>query len=101
MSAELIDEPFVISRDGLRRLGIDFTNQHLLRLEAAGRFPRRASLGHRRVVWVYSEILAWISDRLKQREAAAAERRCAAMHCVEVRKTGATATARQTTSRHP
>ncbi|MFM9942169.1 MAG: helix-turn-helix transcriptional regulator [Hyphomicrobiaceae bacterium] len=42
---------------------IPFTRQHILRLEKAGKFPRRIRIGTKRVGWLYSEIEAWITGR--------------------------------------
>jgi prophage regulatory protein len=47
---------------------IPFTRQHVLRLEKAGKFPRRLKLGQRRVAWVYAEIEAWIGERAALRD---------------------------------
>jgi prophage regulatory protein len=47
---------------------IPFTRQHVLRLEKAGKFPRRLRLGQRRVAWVYAEIEAWIEERVALRD---------------------------------
>lgn len=47
--------------------GIRFSNQHLLRLEAAGQFPKRVYLTTGRVLWQASEIEAHIAERLAQR----------------------------------
>ena len=42
---------------------IPFTRQHVLRLEKAGKFPRRMRIGARRVGWLLSEIEAWVGER--------------------------------------
>ncbi len=42
---------------------IPFTRQHILRLEKAGKFPRRIRIGTKRVGWLYSEIEVWITGR--------------------------------------
>jgi prophage regulatory protein len=47
---------------------IPFTPQHILRLEKKGRFPRRVRLGENRVVWLLSEIEAWIAERMAARD---------------------------------
>ena len=39
---------------------IPFTRQHILRLEKAGKFPRRIQIGARRVGWLYTEIETWV-----------------------------------------
>jgi predicted DNA-binding transcriptional regulator AlpA len=67
-------EPFVVDMAGLQKLGITYTNQHLIRLEQKDRFPRRLSLGNRRVVWMFSELKDWIAARAANRAADAAER---------------------------
>ncbi len=57
----------LLSRDGLRELGIDYCNVHLLRLERAGRFPQRIRLSAYRVMWSESEVKNWLRDRLNER----------------------------------
>ena len=47
---------------------IPFTRQHILRLEKAGRFPRRLQIGARRVGWVASEIEDWLAAKMNNRE---------------------------------
>jgi prophage regulatory protein len=42
--------------------------QHLSRLERQGRFPRRVVLGPCGVAWVYSEVLDWVRDRIRERD---------------------------------
>lgn len=42
---------------------VPFTRQHILRLEKAGKFPLRFKIGARRVVWLLSEIEAWVGER--------------------------------------
>jgi prophage regulatory protein len=39
------------------------------RLEAAGRFPRRVVLSPRKHGYLYSELMAWIRERLTERDA--------------------------------
>lgn len=48
---------------------VPFSRQHLLRLEKRGRFPRRIRLGANRVAWLKSEVLAWIDERVAERDA--------------------------------
>ena len=50
-------------------LGIPYSFQHIARLEAAGKFPRRIKLGQCRVAWIMDEVLEWIEERIAQREA--------------------------------
>ena len=46
---------------------IPFTRQHVLRLEKAGKFPRRIQIGARRVGWLLSEIEAWVAQCAERR----------------------------------
>jgi len=46
----------LLSRKDLKSRGIDYSNVHLLRLEAEGKFPKRLYLSPARVAWVASEI---------------------------------------------
>jgi prophage regulatory protein len=60
----------LVSKKELRTVcGIPYTPQHIARLEAAGKFPRRVRLGPNRVAWLLSEVDAWVSERLAVREA--------------------------------
>ena len=63
----------VISRRELCEM-IPYTPQHILRLEKAGKFPKRLKLGARRVGWLLSEIESWIAVRAAQREPIATAR---------------------------
>ena len=47
---------------------IPFTRQHILRLEKAGRFPRRLQIGARRVGWLATEIEDWLAAKINDRE---------------------------------
>ena len=49
-------------------LGIPYSPQHIARLEAAGKFPKRVRLGQCRVAWLLSEVEQWITDRLVERD---------------------------------
>ena len=42
---------------------VPYTRQHILRLEKAGKFPKRLKIGARRVGWLLSEIEAWVGER--------------------------------------
>ena len=58
----------LVTRKQLRAdFGIPYSFQHLGRLEAAGKFPKRVRLGQARVAYVEGEIRDWIDERLKQR----------------------------------
>ena len=52
----------------LKAIGISFSREHLWRLEAAGKFPRRLYLSTQKVVWLEDEILAWLAERAAERE---------------------------------
>ena len=47
--------------------GIPYSFQHIARLEAAGKFPKRLRLGECRVAWLAGEIEAWIYDCASRR----------------------------------
>jgi prophage regulatory protein len=51
----------LVSHRGLKaEYGVDYSNGHLLRLEAQGRFPRRIKIGGGRTAWFAHEIDAWL-----------------------------------------
>lgn len=45
-----------------------YSPQHIARLEAAGKFPKRVVIGECRVGWVEQEILDWIQERIDERD---------------------------------
>jgi prophage regulatory protein len=51
----------------LRAIGISFSREHLWRLEAAGKFPRRIYLSPQKVAWFEDEVLAWLQARADER----------------------------------
>jgi predicted DNA-binding transcriptional regulator AlpA len=51
----------LLGREALRKLGIAYSNVHLLRLEAEGKFPRRIYLSPARVAWLKAEIVAHVN----------------------------------------
>ena len=57
----------IIDRRERRRL-VPYSDVHVLRLERAGKFPRRIQLGPNRVGWLLSEVQAWIESRLDERK---------------------------------
>ena len=59
--------PRLITKAELRNL-VPYTPQHILRMEKQGRFPRRVQLRPNRVAWLLTEIEAWISARVAERE---------------------------------
>jgi prophage regulatory protein len=48
--------------------GIQFSKVHLWRLERAGKFPKRVSLGKARHGWLETEIDEWIVAPLAERD---------------------------------
>ncbi len=50
---------------------VPYTRQHVMRLEAEGKFPARVQVGGNRVAWLESEINAWIEARAAERKQAA------------------------------
>ena len=58
----------ILSKKDVRALVL-YSPAHVDRLEKAGRFPRRIQLGPCRVGWIESEVLAWLEERIKQRDA--------------------------------
>ncbi|MEP2829657.1 MULTISPECIES: AlpA family phage regulatory protein [Alphaproteobacteria] len=63
-------EKQVVSKKELKSVcGIPYSGQHIARLEAAGQFPKRIKLGQNRVVWLLSEIEAWLDARIALRDA--------------------------------
>lgn len=61
----------VLSKKQLGEMGITWTNQHLRRLEAAGKFPKRIHLGPTTIAWLEEEIDAWVKARIGERTGAA------------------------------
>jgi len=66
--------PVLLDFADLKRLGITFSRPYLRELEAAGKFPRRLSLGGRKVQWVYAEVMSFVARRVAERDTSAAER---------------------------
>lgn len=60
--------PEFITPADLPRHGIRLSNTQRLRLEAAGRFPRRVHLTPARVVYLSAEIRSWLDARIAERE---------------------------------
>jgi prophage regulatory protein len=52
----------------LRRIGISFSREHLWRLEAANKFPRRIYLSPQKVAWFEDEVVAWVEERAAERD---------------------------------
>ena len=60
--ADLPPLPRIISKKELLRI-VPYCDQHILRLEKKGKFPRRLQVGENRVGWDYDQIVAWIKSR--------------------------------------
>jgi len=59
----------IYGRSDLRTRGIKLSNSTLLRLEAAGRWPKRVRLGDHSVGWLASEVDAHIQKLAEERNA--------------------------------
>ena len=46
-----------------------YSPQHIARLEAEGKFPKRVKLGNCRVGWIEEEVLDWLQARIDERDA--------------------------------
>lgn len=55
----------LISEKELLRI-VSISKSTIRRWEISGDFPRRISLGKRRVVWRYSDVVSWIELRESQ-----------------------------------
>jgi prophage regulatory protein len=56
----------IISKKELIKL-VPYTATHIGRLERAGKFPKRLQLGECRVGWLFTEVEAWIEERIAKR----------------------------------
>jgi prophage regulatory protein len=65
---EQFRQPRLLSFKQLLEIGVRFSREHLWRLEAANKFPRRLYLSPQKVVWYEDEILAWLAERDAERE---------------------------------
>ncbi len=45
-----------------------YSPQHIARLEAAGKFPKRVKLGQCRVGWVEQEVQDWLAAKIAERD---------------------------------
>jgi len=61
----------LVRREGLRQLGIDYSNAWLIQLENRRAFPRRVQISGNRVAWVLAEVERWIQERMDARASAA------------------------------
>ena len=49
-----------------------YSENHIDRMEADGRFPKRIKLGPNRVGWLETEVDDWIAEKAREREHQAA-----------------------------
>jgi prophage regulatory protein len=61
--------PKLLTYGDLKATGISFSREHLWRLEAANKFPRRIYLSPQKIAWFEDEILAWLAERAAERHA--------------------------------
>jgi prophage regulatory protein len=60
----------IVSKKELKTVcGIPYSPQHIARLEAAGKFPKRIQLGQNRVAWLLKEVEEWLDERIAKRDA--------------------------------
>ncbi|WP_425416872.1 helix-turn-helix transcriptional regulator [Oricola indica] len=57
----------ILSKRQLKELVL-YSPQHIARLEAAGKFPKRIKLGPNRVGWIEEEVLDWLQQRIDRRD---------------------------------
>lgn len=46
---------------------VPYSPNHIRRLEAVGKFPKRVQIGANRVGWVRAEVEQWLNDRMGAR----------------------------------
>lgn len=69
-SEKAVGGRLLYSREQLPRLGLNLSPSTLLRLEAAGQFPKRVRIGAHSVAWLASEIHEHIAKLAAERGAA-------------------------------
>ncbi len=58
----------LVSKKELKSVyGVPYSFAHIARLESAGKFPKRVTLGACRVAWVAEEVETWIEERIANR----------------------------------
>ncbi|GAA0331504.1 hypothetical protein GCM10009087_47080 [Sphingomonas oligophenolica] len=57
----------LLSKKQVREMVL-YSPQHIARLEAAGKFPKRVQLGPGRVGWVDEEVQSWLTARIAERD---------------------------------
>jgi prophage regulatory protein len=60
--------PRILDKKALRAKGVPFSNAHLLRLEAQGKFPRRFWISEGRIGWLEELVDTWIEERAASAE---------------------------------
>jgi len=45
-----------------------YSPQHIARLEAAGKFPKRVKIGNNRVGYIEQEVFDWLQDKIDKRD---------------------------------
>lgn len=66
-----MSEPALISLNDACRL-TSLSRTSINKYRAAGEFPRAVNLGMKRVAFVRAEVLAWVNDRITERDGRAA-----------------------------
>ena len=56
----------ILSKRQLKEMVL-YSPQHIDRLEAAGKFPKRVRLGECRVGWIEQEVEDWLQERIGRR----------------------------------
>ena len=56
----------ILSKKQVKELVL-YSPQHIARMEKAGTFPKRVTLGENRVGWVETEVLDWLQTRIDNR----------------------------------
>jgi prophage regulatory protein len=71
MTAETERYPRLLTWKQLKEnIGIPFCREHVRRLEAVGKFPKRIPLSRQKIAWLEDEVLAWIAQRIAERDSA-------------------------------
>ena len=68
MIERAVAQPKLLTYKDLKAMGISFSREHLWRLEAAGKFPRRIYLSPQKIAWFEDEVLTWLAERAAERE---------------------------------
>lgn len=68
MTTVIQSNKILLTRGDLPRLGINLSPSTLLRLETAGKFPKRIRIGDHSVAWIASEVFAHLEILAGQRK---------------------------------